>query len=396
MSTTATDWQTRLSRSAWLVAVFWYLLAALTVPSQLQASTVGLVLLVVVLVLFGDHLAQPWRQSRGGWLLIGAALLLGVLFSEAPEKSAKGLYDALRAFGLFFVACAIASHSTDQRLRRQAGLVFTVAALLLAITALGLGIEGGNFFLRGNRLLNGHLGNLHEFANLTAVTLLLLACVLASAETPAARRSMTVLAIGVLAAAIALAASDSRGNWLATAFCAGFIASHRRPLLFRLWSAALLLALGLYVFLFFFHAGDCLGDFCPGGTYTTRKQLFHATLSLFTEQPWFGHGINTFKAVSEVRLRDRSMIMPHSIYLELLFSSGVVGSLLFCLGGLRLYAASGGGEGSAFLRLTGKVILLYALLRGLVDMKLFSFEYLGILSVALGLLYARPQRTTPS
>ena len=108
------------------------------------------------------------------------------------------------------------------------------------------------------------------------------------------------------------------------------------------------------------------------------------------QHPWFGHGINTFKYLSGIEVWGVTLIMPHNIYAELLFSSGLIGSLLLCLGFILLYRkAVPVYEG--FLGLTGQALLLYALLRGLLDMKLFSFEYLGLLFMGLGLLYARPQ-----
>ena len=136
-----------------------------------------------------------------------------------------------------------------------------------------------------------------------------------------------------------------------------------------------------------------MGGWCPGETLVIRKEIYRETLALVFEQPWLGHGVNTFKYVSGIQLGTEPLIMPHNIYLELLFSLGITGSALF-VGGIAAVFAScrvqaddraQPSKAKRFLRLLGLALFVYVAVRGLVDLKLFSYGVFSIVAIALGL-----------
>jgi O-antigen ligase len=355
----------------WLF-IFWMLLASLALPSLLPSGAMGLGLVILVFATGREACARVWQQTRWGWLLLGLALLLGMLGSDQPARSVKGVYDVVRGFGLFFVASALIAQFPRAQVMTSARLTFSLLAFLMLGAAFAMASHAGQLGLRDNKLLHEHIGNLHEYANFAVIIALALTCL----RVVMVQRKATVTA-ALLAACVTALMTTSRGNILALLFCLSliFCVSKRR-------------------YLAFFSASDCLAGWCPGETLVIRKQIYRETLALVFEQPWLGHGVNTFKYVSGIRLGHEPLIMPHNIYLELLFSLGITGSTLFVaglaavFGSCRMQADDGRQQSGAerFLRLLGLALLGYVAVRGLVDLKLFSYGVFSNVAIALGLM----------
>lgn len=373
---------------AWLF-IFWMLLASLAVPSLLPSGAMGLGLIGLILAVDREACAEAWKQTRWGWLLVGLALVLGTLASDQPARSVKGVYDIVRGFGLFFVASALFARSPRGQVLTSAQLTFSLLAFLMLGIAFAMAAHGGQLWLRDNLLLQEHIGNLHEYANLAGIIALVLACL---RVVMGQRKAAITLAL--LAACVTVLMTTSRGNILALLFCLSliFCVSKRRYL--AGWLAALLIFALSYGYVAFSSAGDCLAGWCPGETLVIRKQIYRETLALVFEQPWLGHGVNTFKYVSGIQLGTEPLIMPHNIYLELLFSLGITGSALFVVGIAAVFASCRmqahdrrqRPEAERFLRLLGLALFVYVAVRGLVDLKLFSYGVFSIVAIALGLM----------
>jgi O-antigen ligase len=376
---------------AWLF-VFWMLLASLAVPSLLPSGAIGLGLLALVLATRLEACATVWRQTRWGWLLVGLSLLLGILSSDQPARSVKGVYDIVRGFGLFFVASVLVARSAGAQVLTSARLTFSLLAFLILGIALAMAAHDGQLWLRGNRLLQEHIGNLHEFANLAVIVALVLACLRGVMRQP-----KVLVTVALLAACVTVFVTTSKGNILALLFCLSLIFCVTKRKYLAVWLAVLLMFVLSYAYVAFLSAGDCLAGWCPGETLVIRKQIYRETLALVFEQPWLGHGLNTFKYVSGIRLGHEALIMPHSIYLELLFSLGIIGTILFVAGLAAVFgtcqrhtdAERRQPEAERFLRLFGLVLFVYVAVRGLVDLKLFSYGVFSIMAIALALMCAR-------
>ena len=367
--------------------VVWYLPLALTVPSTLQASGSGLLVILIALVCCRKQFVLAWKHTRPSWLLIAAAMLLGLLFSDLPDKSITGFYNAARAFMLFFAVFAIFSSLHATSLLQSATVINVTAATVISILFLVLTIAGNSLQFRNNMLLIQNIGNLHEFANLTAVCLLMLACLYA-----ANTRKKTWLLLPLSLMLTVLIFTTSKGNWISVLLCMCYLLCRKN---YRLaWYTVMILCLLIYTYIFFLYPADGYMPPTLENTIHIRQQIYTDTLRLVSDHPWSGHGINTFKYTSG--LTDPTgvpYVMPHNIVLEQLYGWGAAGTLLFFLGlGLLVLTngktTSGDTTASAFLYLSGNTLLIYCLSRGLLDLKFFSFHYLGLLLFASALIIA--------
>ena len=371
------DTSSRHPATTWLIlTASWYLLSALTIPSLLQASTVGFLMLAAALVFRRRQFVQAWQQTRLVWLLIGLALLTGTVNSGQLDKSVLGLYEAVRGFLLFFALFALLVELPPAALRTSAGYFFSALALLLLLVFLFLVAQGDTFDLRNNPVLLQHIGNLHEFANLTALCLLALACLYL---TDADRKHILLLPVALVS--IVLLATTSRGNWIAVGLGLLYLLMQKRHL--RLWWLLVTVFLLGYVFIMFLDTGTFTASPALAGTIGIRRDLYNETLAQFLQEPWFGHGINTFKYSSGLlNPSGEAYIMPHNIYLGMLYAWGLAGSLLFAPGLVALFSCRPAGRPDSFLFPFGSVLLIWLSSRGLLDMKFYSYHFIGLIACA--------------
>ncbi len=363
-----------------------YLLFALPVE-RLEASTVALLLLVTAPIQCPNLFFASTRRHRKPWFLFFAFLLIGVAFSELPQKSLKGAYDCLRAalvffVGFFFVRQIALDSRFVEKLRTFSIVVVLAVTTFCAVSV----VTSGNVWLRDNQLVQEVWRNLHEFANLVAVNVLVLGFVVWCRGLDRVSGLCLMVLIGVLIL------TTSRGNLLAVTFSLGFLFAFGHRYRMLLWWFALLTALAFFVYAFFLHSGICFGDMCPGYTYEARKIIYQQVISQVEMQPWTGYGLNVFKHLSGIQLEGRPIVMPNSAYLELLYSVGVIGFfalLLFVAVMLRVTRAEPPVSGSPAevspWRVFALMYAIYFLMRGLVDFKLVSFEFLGAIFLALGM-----------
>lgn len=374
-----------------LLLMLWYLLLALTVPSLLQASSVAILILAFALTGYRKPFVAVWQHTKFAWLLVAAAFLVGLVSSGMPVKSLTGLYHGLRALALFLSVSAILSSLPGPLILNTAKYLNIAAAIGLFMIFMAIGIASGSFSLRANTLLTQHIGNLHEFANLTAVSFLMLACLYFTDL-----KTKLWLIPPALLLSVTLLATTSRGNWAAVLLCLCYLCCRNSYRFIGYGVLALFLA--IYIYSFFICTDNCSLPISLQSTIHARQSIYTETLALFSQQPWTGHGINTFKFSSGLidPVGDR-YIMPHNIYLEQLYAWGILGTGLFFSGLIGLTArfnhlASAKNTTATFLHLSGATLLIYCLSRGLVDMKFFSFHFMGLLAFALALMDAARQQ----
>ena len=365
----------------------WYLLLALAIPSILQASTVALLLVFLVLVFYRTGFITAWKHTTIAWVLIALACLIGLISSEMPGKSVTGLYNAIRAFAVFFAVFAVTTRVSSRLLLKTATLVNIAAAFGIFVVFISVSIAGDAFLFRQNAYLIQHIGNLHEFANLAAVNLLLLGCLFYIQP-----EKKYWLIIPVILLITVLLFSTSKGNWISLLICLCYLATAYMKR--ALWYSLLALFLLAYFYIFLFCDQDCYLPIALESTIRDRQDIYANTLALIAEQPWTGHGINTFKYASGMTdPTGEADIMPHNIYLEQLYGWGITGTVLFFCG-LGMLTRSikiirpAGSETSDFFYLSGNTLLIYSLTRGLLDMKFFSFHYLALLTFAAALVFS--------
>ena len=367
--------------STWLpLAASWYLLSALTVPSLLQASATGFLLLAAALVFRRQQFVVGWRQTRPAWILMALAFLLGLVGSGHIEKSLLGLYEATRGVLLFFTLTALLLEFPAETLRVSARYFFSLLAVLLLLVTLFVALQGSTFDLRSNPVLLQHIGNLHELANLAALCLLALACLYWSGE-----EKQHSLLLPIVFASLVLLATTSRGNWIAVAMGLSFMLLQKNYR--RFWILLVTVFLLAYLYIMFWNPVTVETSAGLTSTIGIRRTLYSDTLSLFLHSPWLGHGINTFKYTSGLLdPAGDAYIMPHNIYLGMLYGWGIAGSLIFFSGLFVLLHRCSTGPRDGFLFTFGSVLLVWWFSRGLLDMNFFSFHYIGLTACAAALL----------
>lgn len=378
-----------------LLMMLWYLLLALTVPSLLQASSFSFLILVIALTGYRKPFVAAWQRTKSAWLVVAAAFLVGLVSSDMPVKSLTGFYNGIRALALFLSVSAILSCLPRAFILNTANYLNITAAIGIFMIFMAIGIVSGSFSLRNNTLLSQHIGNLHEFANLTAVSFLILASLYF-----ADLKTKRWLIPPALLLTVTLLATTSRGNWVAVLLCLCYLCCRNRYRFTRY--VTLVLFLAVYAYSFFICTDNCALPLSLESTIRTRQSIYTETLALFSQQPWTGHGINTFKYSSGLinPVGDR-YIMPHNIYLEQLYAWGLIGTGLFFSGLIWLIArlnhlSSANSTTATFLHLAGLSLLIYCLSRGLVDLKFFSFHFMGLLAFALALMDAARQQQAQS
>lgn len=328
-------------------------------------------------------------KYRKEGLLIGVALFIGLVFSHRPNKSVDGVYDFVRGLLMFFPGIYIAQNYS----RRFLSLVPWVATLAIIFLGAVLSFNSSGTFLELNMLrpskvdLVGHF----NFYSSTAAVLCLAGLVCLIYKDQISRTGFVLSLLTFLGGLLIVVYSGSRGSALTLFVVASCVVFLKLPKWRKQIATISMLGMVLFCFLLFTNQfGNFMSSWNRGGNDITngRLKIYEMTLTSTLENaPLTGFGPTTFKYFNFTQvLGSSSLSFPHSVYLESFFSLGFLGSMfLFC------------GIGSLFLRLKnhnfekfnyvfGCTILFFYLLRGFLDLQLFSTSYAGAISLAFGLM----------
>lgn len=367
----------------------WFVFVLLWCLPKTPVSAIPPALFLITLFSDWPGSKQLFRQYRIEIGMILAALVLGILLSAIPEKSVKGTYDFLRGGVIFFPTILLARARPDL-FRTFLPWALGLACLVFAGGTLEVILRAGDDLAGPRYLFETYFGNSNHFGAGASMVALL---ALGSLWVFPGRWPMRICLLLIASVCLGLTLySGSRGSVLAFIVAAIYLAYAR----LRQWRWLILLAGGVLVFGFlwllsvdFFQGFG--GSWSRGGDFSAgRFGLYAATLSeTWRESKFFGFGANTFKYLNVGQVLPTQMIMPHSLFIELFFSLGLVGSALFLSAfvwlGLRLFR--GRGERSP-LAVVGGCILMFVLARGAIDLKLWSVYVPGLIACGLGLLLA--------
>lgn len=378
-----------IESSPWIqsVCVFaWILFLFLWCLPKTPVSAIPPVLFLVILCCDWAGIKLLIRQYRLEISLIFGALVLGILLSPLPQKSAKGAYDFIRG-GLVFFPTILLARARPDLFRAFFPWALGLACLIFSAGALDVVIDAVDDPMRQRALLEAYFGNQNHFGTGTAMVGLL---ALASLWVYSMHWRMRLYLYIIVGVSLGLTLfSGSRGSVLAFIVALIFLVfvSLRQ---FRWWvlsGGGLLLAGFLGVLFFDLLPGVDGGWRRPGDFSAGRIGLYVAILSqTWNEAKFFGFGINTFKYLNVGQVLPSQTIMPHSWLVELFFSLGLVGSAVFFAAfarlGLRIQRGGGG------LAVIGGCVLVFILVRGAIDLKLWSVYFPALLGSGLGLLLA--------
>lgn len=353
-----------------ILALLFLVSLCLLVPTNGLGS--GGLQLALLWLLFRDApLRRAWWQSLKPLILAALAflLLLSVL-SFVQRTALKDAWAVLRGL-LFSLPALYVLQVGGQRLRLSGGLTVLVA------TALALAVLCINFQKYGiaetvARQWLDTAVHRNRFAVGVAV-----AFIIASALLLTAQRLGERLLFGFCAALLCLVAyiNNSRGailGMMAAGAALGFLWN------WRLATVLALLAAGAGFALWesgVMHSAVTHNDSVDNG----RLGLWHMIGERIGDNPWTGFGMHALPNDTELALRHPEINLPHphSIYLELVYASGLVGVLFWLLwyGMLGRRVHQSFAADSLLPRYLGLALLAYVLVHGLVD---FTFYSLGV------------------
>ena len=371
--------------SSALLFLLLYQMCVLLGATQLQGSAIGTLLVLITAFTSFESYKQVWRATWPAWLLIVGVLVGNLGISELVSKSAKGGYDALRALLLFFVAASIVCRADPDKTLPLARHFFVAMSALILVSYIVIAVAHGAFSLRDNPILAQQLSGIHEYASVIAAVMLgLISLWVADRKAFSSLHKLCLLVLGFI-----LAMSDSLGAYLALSMCALFMLQRFFPRTRILWWLGTSSILVAFIYIAYIHVGSEIFGLQIPHSFVERKELFEETYGAIRNAPWFGYGLNTYKFVGAELGWRAKYIMPHNIYLELVFSVGLIGSVLLLLGFVTLYRAAKPLQSTEpfnnFWLLLAQLLIIYLAFRGLTELRL-GFKTWGLLAVSLGVI----------
>lgn len=348
-------------------------------PSQFQGSLLVGLLFICSISLTPAAFVRTFTNGNIAWLSLLLFLLLGVALSEWPSKSLKGAYDFIRSVLVFAAAVALLPRYDETKLlAAMLQAVWGVAIILLGLYFWVVLEDETSWQLRDNVALVRYVSGIHEFANVAAMALLTL--ILLWSQRPQYRTYPVFLLTGTMC--FLLLMSDSRGAYFALMACAIYAWSVLRSKHLAAFTSIAVITVAFFIYFSFFYNLTTIADWQIPLSFLDRIRLFQGTWASILKAPFFGYGLNSFKFADQLSTWDPKQIMPHNIFLELLFCSGIVGSG-FLFAGLVLL---GKNSKKAFclshghtLANLGQCVLVYTFVRGLTELRLGYKVYVTVL-----------------
>lgn len=359
-----------------------YCLLLITLPSTYGALAAWLI------ALLGAVRGTVWRGFYGRYRLalwgMVALVLVNALVARFPAKVVPGAGELIRSVSFMLPAIYVMQYCHRQvTVRALKALVGLIVVGCIAIYAFHVGSADVTGAIYNWSL--SHVGNVHNLVNMAAMALLALV-VLATFE--AEPRQKAVLFAMLAFMLWFLVVLESEGAFLALLITACAWGTVRFTGGLRMLSA-LGVAAGVfaYVLLMVWLQTEGVVPGASPGSFEIRALINARLLELVAAQPWFGYGINSFKYVTEAAVDGVMYIHPHQIYLEALFSFGMIGCFLlaavlwgfFRLSSQRMIL-------SEPLPMLGFLATVYMAGKGLSDMKLMSVQPLAIFMLGAGLM----------
>ncbi|MCK7549779.1 O-antigen ligase family protein [Marinobacter koreensis] len=347
----------------------------------------GAALLALALI-FRSDFNFPGRlcsQYKAPIILLFTTFFIAIVFSTLPSKGLKPLYDLLRAFTLLLTFSYLGKNFHSASILRGTSMV-SVIFLTAIFLYLLWNSKSVDFAVQSNNWpkIFGLSYSRNIIATEIAIASIPLICILLDRKIYLTKTETYIYSTGLTIYCIILILSLSRGTLLAiavTAFSAGMIFQRKK----------LITLIFLFIFLLLF-AGNLISDnfilhsifsgiYRGGDILSGRNAIYSATLDFIAQKPWFGYGPGTFKHLNVVD----HFLHPHSMYLELVFSFGLLGSAALISSILWIYIrASRTLEKDDPLVKFSILLLIFFTTRGIFDIHLFVYEPWAIVFIALG------------
>lgn len=379
-------------RPAELLVITTALGTSLLFIGQLKPEIPAMLALLASVVYFRGTWQQAWPLLRPLFLLLLAVAAASTVLSINPSRSVQGTRDLLLGLLLFFPFVICGQLLQDLRLRLMFGWILIATSFALVLGYAACMAYAGILDPLDMPYLYDWWRNQNYIGSQLGMNIVLLAALVRYGEPGARLRNAAVLAC--VAMLVLLLGLHVRGAILALALAlpvAWLSASSRWrlriPLAAALGTIALLFVAHMYPAQIYAALPQAFHD--PGDLSNGRLAFMENVLQATAQRPWFGWGPNTFKlteyAVIQRAWGPEPHTYPHSVYLELLFSFGLLGTLMIIAGALWVYRNLR-GERTPITSAMGGGLLVFLLARGAFEIQLVELEFSSGIGIALGLL----------
>lgn len=286
------------------------------------------------------------------------SITIGLFFSSNYSASIKGTMDLFRGF-LAGTAIFILLNS-----RRGTQQLFGAATASLAAVFL-VHLFFADSFLRSEAIFSMELDWFAHPARLGGICFFIMLCAIYSFKETSLKNNFYIpLIIFGTYLQIELWAS-SRGPILC-AFLAIILSFIFIKLQIKAMAASVIamLAGAPVIFMLISHITK------RGMSDSGRFELWKHTLSIWQESPWLGLGNNVFKTIPNQYLQGAQLPMPHNIYLEVLFSGGILSLVIFMISIILTISLI--RRNRRQIHITSASALIFFFLLGFFDIKFFS------------------------
>lgn len=357
----------------------------------LKLAGIALTLLIPLAALLSGRLILS-TALRLVWIIFLISLIFCSIDAPQPSVSLTGSIALLGGF-LFCIWMAERFGETD-----TVAFMITSVGILSALSLIAYYVNPelgrmhawlGNEFGANNRI-RGIVGSANGLGSMTSMTLIY--TVLYYSRMGPVARSLAIASAPF--ALLCLLMSNNRMSMVALVICVAiWLAAKGNKAL----NIGLLCLAGLVVVFAVLAAPDVIlgamsrsGDVQEIATGTGRSQIWAVVLELVAQKPLLGHGYASAASILPLDPRLFSVAAhTHNMYLELLFSGGILSIILFLAAlGVTLY------QGFAARCFEPMIVLAFFLFRGLMEPTPFSGPpsvggYIFFLSVAFISLRSR-------
>lgn len=333
---------------------------------------------------------QHYAAVLGWW---GLLMVVNVTASVMPAKAFTGGFHILRGLSMFMPALLLGTLvPANIRYRALQGLVLLIGAgalVLLVRVAPEVNYYDGLLVLSDR-----WLGNLHNLVNVMAGALIA-ALVLAGAVRCRRDRLLALAAAAPVALLLVWLSSEGALIALLMTLAAACILFAVRGLQWLAWLGIAGLAVVLHLFYLTPELAQQLTRL-ELGSLVARSDIYTALLVSWQDAPWLGWGFSTYKYLPAAQVAGFEYLYPHHLYLEALFSAGLLGCLLLLL----MFRALGRYIDWSVVRadplaLFAFLLLCYTAAKGLTDLKLFSAQTFSLFGFCLGMMSRLPGHCEP-
>lgn len=334
-----------------------------------------------------------WGHYRRVVWGVLALTAFSVLSARLPGRAVVGGYELLRSLSLILPALVLVAQDVPQQvLNWLKAYVLIFSLLFLAMYLTGLAPPGPYEHMYAWAF--AHFGNPHNLINVSALVLLGAVVLLVFEDRMPMRAVLAVLCAFSVWVQWVL---QSEGAYLALGICAcTWVALRYGGALRVLGGLGVCAGVAVYVLLMLNIelAKASLGLSLE--SFEIRAIMNERLLALVAERPWVGYGMNNFKGLADTAVLGVLYVYPHQIYLEALFSFGVLGCALFVA---VIHAVFRFSSRSAIvadpLAMLGFLLVMYMAGKGLTDMKLIDIQPLGIFMLGAGFMARRSLFSRP-